>query len=137
MYVMICKVNIRSDFEEDFMKRYKKDIIVVLLLLVVALGLYMVLNIINSKDARYVKIYKEDALMKIYPINADGQYEIKTENDFNQIIIEKGSVYMKDANCPDELCVKQGIISKTGESIICLPHKIVVKIASEEGAEDE
>lgn len=137
MYVMICKVNIRSDFEEDFMKKYKKDIIVVLLLFVVALGFYVVLNMIHSGDARCVKIYKEDALMKIYPLNEDGQYEIKTENGFNQIIIEKGFVYIKDANCPDKLCVKQGKISKTGESIICLPHKIVVKIASKEEAEGE
>lgn len=119
------------------MKKYKKDIIVVFLLLAVALGCYLYFNMNNIKSAGYVQVYREDSLIKTYPLSKDGQYEIKTENNFNQIIIEKGSVFMKDADCPDKLCVRQGKISKNGESIICLPHKLVVKISSEEGTENE
>ncbi len=44
---------------------------------------------------------------------------------------------MDKADCPDKLCVKQGKISKSGESIICLPHKVVVKISAEERESDE
>ena len=40
---------------------------------------------------------------------------------------------MKSADCPDQICVHQRAISKNGESIICLPNKVVVSI---EGAED-
>lgn len=119
------------------MKRYKKDIIVVSILLIVALGCYLYFNATNNKSVGYVQVYREDSLIKSYRINQDGKYEIKTENDFNEIIIENGSVFMKDANCPDKLCIKQGTISKNGESIICLPHKLVVKISSEEGIKNE
>ena len=119
------------------MKRYKKDIIVVSILLVVALGCYLYLNVNNNKSTGYVQVYREDSLIKTYQINQNGKYEIKTGNDINQIIIENGSVSMKDANCPDKLCVRQGTITKNGESIICLPHKLVVKISSEEGRENE
>ncbi|MFR4337598.1 MAG: NusG domain II-containing protein [Lachnospira pectinoschiza] len=35
---------------------------------------------------------------------------------------------MTDADCPDKLCVKTGMISKTGETIVCLPHRVVVEI---------
>ena len=35
---------------------------------------------------------------------------------------------MTDADCPDKLCVKTGRISKTGETIVCLPHRVVVEI---------
>jgi hypothetical protein len=38
---------------------------------------------------------------------------------------------MIDADCPDKLCEKQGKISKNGQSIICLPNKIVIKINSD------
>jgi len=33
-----------------------------------------------------------------------------------------------DADCPDRLCVKQRAISKQGETIVCLPHRLIVKI---------
>lgn len=119
------------------MKKYKKDIIIVSVLLVVALGGYLCFNMNNNKNARYVQIYRGDILMKTYLLSRDGQYELKTGNDFNQLVIENGSVFIKEANCPDKLCVKQGTISKSGESIICLPHKIVVKISSEESVANE
>ena len=51
------------------------------------------------------------------------------------IVIEKGEVYMEDADCPDKLCMKQGSISGTGQTIVCLPHKLVVTV--ENGKEPE
>ena len=44
---------------------------------------------------------------------------------------------VSDADCPDRLCVRQKAISRKGESIICLPHKLVILIESmEEGDVD-
>lgn len=37
---------------------------------------------------------------------------------------------MKEADCPDKYCVKQGEINKIRQNIVCLPHKIVVEIIS-------
>ena len=39
---------------------------------------------------------------------------------------------MIEADCPDRLCVKQKAICKNGETIVCLPHKVVVEIRSQE-----
>jgi hypothetical protein len=38
---------------------------------------------------------------------------------------------MTQADCPDKLCVHQKAISATGETIVCLPNKVVVEIAGE------
>ena len=43
-------------------------------------------------------------------------------------LIDSGSVYMKSACCENNTCVKQGKISKEGESIICLPNKVVITV---------
>lgn len=115
------------------MKNYKKDILVVLILLVITVGIFFVLRFIHRKPADVVEIYREDTLIETYSFNDNGQYEIKNGDDINQIVIEDGEVFIREANCPDKLCVKQGSISKSGESIICLPHKIVVKVSSKEG----
>lgn len=55
----------------------------------------------------------------------------------NVLVIQEGKAYMEEADCPDKLCVKQKAIERNGESIICLPHKLVIRIAGgEEGEVD-
>lgn len=46
----------------------------------------------------------------------------------NVIVIKNGKVSVTSADCPDQICVKQGAISEKGETIVCLPHKLVIEI---------
>lgn len=56
---------------------------------------------------------------------------IVIENEYgkNVIIIKDGQVFMETGNCPDKTCVKQGKVMKTGQSIVCLPHRLTVTIS--------
>jgi hypothetical protein len=49
----------------------------------------------------------------------------------NIIEIRAGKAYMKEASCPDQLCVDQNEISFDKESIICLPNKVVITVISD------
>ncbi len=136
------RVNIRSVFvlkrsKIKTMKKYKKDIIIIAILLFTVLGTYFIFFLMNHKEARYVYIYKGDTLIETYSLNKNEAYDIEIDNDFNRVVINQGTVFIEDADCPDKLCVKQGKISKSGESIICLPHKVVVKISAEERENDD
>lgn len=53
---------------------------------------------------------------------------IETEFGYNLVEIGDGEVWVVEASCPDELDVKQGKISKSGEIIVCLPNKLVIEI---------
>lgn len=53
----------------------------------------------------------------------------------NLLVIRDGKTWIEDASCPDHLCVKKQAVSRTGESIICLPNQVVVTI--KEGTEEE
>ena len=68
----------------------------------------------------------------VYSLSDDRTVSI---GDTNRLIIENGTVKMEWADCPDQICVRHRAISKNGESIICLPHEIVVTI--EDGKEAE
>ncbi len=46
----------------------------------------------------------------------------------NKVVIAGGEVWMESADCPDKLCVGQGRISRSGQTIICLPNKTMVTI---------
>ena len=65
--------------------------------------------------------------------NPYGTYDLNTDqtvniNESNQIRIQDRTVRMIEADCPDQICVNHLAISRDGESIICLPNKVVIAI---------
>ena len=57
--------------------------------------------------------------------------------DTNVCEIKDGKVTMKKADCKDQICADHKAIEKSGETIVCLPHKVVIEIRSEDGKEQE
>lgn len=45
----------------------------------------------------------------------------------NRIRIEKGEMYVAEADCPDRICIGSGKLRKNGPPIVCLPHKLVIR----------
>ena len=81
----------------------------------------------------YVVISRDGIQKEKYSLWEDRTISVNDGNGgYNLIMINDGTVKVTDADCPDQLCVKQKQISQNGESIICLPHKLVVQIVSEE-----
>lgn len=54
--------------------------------------------------------------------------EIDTKYGHNTVHVEPGRIAVTRANCPDGICVAQGAIDRGGVPIICMPHRLVVKI---------
>ncbi|MCF0229037.1 MAG: NusG domain II-containing protein [Parasporobacterium sp.] len=69
-----------------------------------------------------------------YNLHENRIIEVESENSSNIVVIEDGAVYMKEADCPDRYCISTGKISRVGETIVCLPHRIVVELEKSEGS---
>lgn len=114
------------------MKKIKADIIAIVCVLFVAIFFVCILAFKDSTDAKVV-ITRDGNVIGSYYLTEDRTISVSdNENGYNLILISDGMVRVCDADCPDKLCVKQKNISKNGESIICLPHKLVVQIVSKE-----
>ena len=50
------------------------------------------------------------------------------QGGYNTVEIKDGKVSVTDAGCPDKVCVKTGKVSEPGQTIVCLPHRVVVEI---------
>ena len=86
-------------------------------------------------DDSMVCIYQGNEKLASYPLTGDRRESILSpEGGRNVVVIEKGEVYMEDADCPDRLCVGQKAISRKGECIICLPHRLTVEVTAGEEA---
>lgn len=65
-------------------------------------------------------------------------HTIPVETDYGYNLIEIGDKQVRviEADCPDQIDVKQGYISRIGETIVCLPNKLVIEIKGESGEDD-
>lgn len=50
------------------------------------------------------------------------------DGDYNIIEVAGDKIRIKEANCGDQVCVRRGWAEKDGETIVCLPHKLVIEI---------
>lgn len=117
------------------MKKHRWDFVIIIVLLLGAGLSWILINNFYYSQGNYVEISVDGELEKTLSLDKDTVYQIKTKKFKNIIEIKDGQVYMKEADCPDHLCVKQGKISKSGQTIICLPHKIIVTVISDNDAE--
>ena len=46
----------------------------------------------------------------------------------NRIVVEPGRICVSEANCPDGICISQGWLSDQDVPIVCLPHRLIIKI---------
>lgn len=116
-------------------KKYKIDLFIILLIVIIAGLLWVIIHFYNQEKGNYIRISVKEKIWKEIPLEQNGKYEISGRGGRNILVVEDGAAYVKDADCPDKLCVKQGRISTNGESIICLPHQVVIQIISDNETE--
>lgn len=66
-----------------------------------------------------------------YSLYQEKRIELDTEQGYNVLVVTGEGIYMEEADCPDQICVHQGEIHMENETIVCLPHRIVVEIQSD------
>jgi hypothetical protein len=116
----------------------KADFIVIGVVALVVSVLLIFLYGVNSGTGDYVQIEVDGNVVEILPLDTDATREISTDNDGdNVLVIENGSAVMTQANCPDGICTNHKPINKSGESIICLPHKVIITVISDKSTDDE
>ncbi len=113
-------------------KKHRMDIIILVILIIIAIGSWIGVTVLFDVNGDYVEVILDNRVEKVISLNDEGDYEVKDGEHCNIITIKDREVYMKSSDCPDQVCVKQGKIKKQGKSIVCLPHKLVIRIASEE-----
>ncbi|HHU49675.1 MAG TPA: NusG domain II-containing protein [Clostridiales bacterium] len=99
-------------------------------------GLYqMGRGVVNNQ----VTVEVDGEIWGTYNIPAKGDERVVRidagDNRYNIMIIADSGVLIREANCPDQICVNWGNISRPGQTIVCLPHKVVISITGEQEGE--
>ncbi len=106
----------------------RKDYILIFIVLLIV-GITLGMNYIkNTKDKESIEIYVDNKLYKTYDINDRDEIKIETSEGYNIIKVHDKGVEIVEASCPDKVCIHSGFITNPSESIVCLPHKVHIKI---------
>ena len=106
----------------------KTDFVAVAAALFVAGGLYFGLFAKNAEKGGTAVIYVDKETIARLSLENDIGYTVEAGGGYNVVEIENGMVSVSEADCRDKICVNHKSISMANESIICLPHKMVVEI---------
>lgn len=107
----------------------KHDLLLVLAVLAAAVLLFAGRKLFFSKSPASVTVSVDGAEVMTLDLNQDCDEIIESPGGgTNRLVIKDGAVHMEEASCPDKVCIKQGTISETGQSIVCLPNRVIVTI---------
>lgn len=112
------------------MKKNDKRLI---LIVVIVACLFLAFHFLGNESGKgTVEVRVDGTLYGTYSLEEEQTIEV---NETNRIEITDQVVRMIWAECPDQICVDHKAISRAGESIICLPNKVVVSIVDGDDAE--
>lgn len=107
----------------------KYDLVIYFLIAVGLLGIFILTGKAVKGKPDKIEVYIDNRLAYVYKLSQGKKtYNIDTPNGKAVIVSENMRVRESESPCRNKLCIKQGEISKTGEMIVCLPEKTVVKL---------
>ena len=116
----------------------KGDIAVLAVILLAALIGLAVLAWQDGGAGLSAEVYQDGALIKTIALSS-GERQILLENSggSNLLLLSPQGIMMLKASCPNQDCVRCGLVNRPGGIIACLPHRLLVRLSgAKEGAFD-
>lgn len=112
--------------------KFRNDVVFIAAILIIAAigALYL---FFFRAEGNVVRVTVDGELYAVYSLSDDIVEDITMGENSNRLIIKDGRAYVESASCPDGICVNHHPIFRDGESIVCLPNKVVVTVAIDDG----
>lgn len=112
------------------MKKHDRILILLLLTLSLALGIYYTLS--HQTPAIRAEVTIDGEVVEVLDLSKNQEITIQgNHGGTNHLIVSDGEIWCSQASCPDQVCVHQGKQSRDGDIIVCLPNLMIVQIIGE------
>ena len=118
--------------------KYIPALLFLSVLLLAIYSFFRILSIREEAEGRqyYADIYSEGKQLDSIPLwQVSESYTLQivsenggTNDGHNRILVEPGAISVLSADCPDQICVHQGILSDSALPIVCLPNRLVIQL---------
>ena len=109
----------------------------IILIAVLAVGLLALsaLLLTSRSEGTTVQVIQDGTVLREIDLSrVDTPYSFVVpapDGGMNRIEVEPGRIRVSDADCPDKICMSQGWLSDQSVPIVCLPHRLIIKIRNE------
>ncbi len=111
-----------------------RTLIIIFLAAAAVCAAVIVLSRSAAQNAGYAEIVQGGEVIETVPLaEAENAVEIRVGSEdggYNTVRIDSGGAQVTEADCPDKVCVEQGRITDGTYPIVCLPHKLVVRLVT-------
>lgn len=115
------------------MERKKRNTIILIAVLAVALlAGFVIQKVFLSASGVEVVLQLEGRELERLDIDKNADFVVRSwDGGFNHVHIEDGAVWVTDADCGDQTCVRTGKAWQQGQVIACLPHRLIIYVEGE------
>ena len=109
------------------LKKHKFDFLIIGIVIAFCIILTFIISICKE-EGKYAIVTIDDEVYEEYSLDEDIEVHLPTDNT---LVIKDKYVYISESTCKDKVCINHGKINSVGETIICLPHKLVIEIGGD------
>lgn len=102
---------------------------------VLFVGALLILLSKGGNKGAYAEILRENTPIKRVDLSKDTTFSLE---EYPEVFfkVENGAIAFVKSDCPDKICVRTGFISSRGQSAVCLPNRLTLRIVGENDKED-
>lgn len=115
----------------------KNDYLLLLFIMLFTFLAFLIRENVNLNNS-FLIIKLGSKIVNTVPLTQkEAIFSLKTKHGLVKIEIKEKKARIISSPCKNKLCIKQGFISKPGETIVCLPEKVLLTIKnnSEKGTQ--
>lgn len=109
---------------------------ILLMATLAVLSLFLFLTPLGDEGACFEIAVAGEDTVQTCPLDRDASYTVSSGGVTLTVTAKDGEVRVSDADCADRICVHSRAISRAGQSIVCAPAGVVVRIVGEGGDAD-
>ncbi len=111
-----------------------RDLILIGAALLLAAACFFAIRALRAPGAA-VRVSVGGEIIGEYPLSENAEILIPAGDGSNLLVIRDGEARITEADCPRGLCMAHAPVSRKGEVIVCLPHRVTVEVVGGRAAE--
>ena len=116
-------------------KKIAKWEIIIMLAVVILAGVAYFVIFAGTEPGRYARIAVRNYPYVYVPLHEDRDFTL-AQNQAVQFRVLNGTIAFTHSDCPDQVCINMGELSRVGQSAACLPNWVTVVVVGDDGDED-
>ena len=97
----------------------------------ILIAVLMIFALMSDADKKIAVVKVDGRIVREFDLAEEDTFTLETRGGKNFIAIRNGTIAVVAADCPDKICVRRGAIDSVGETIACVPHKLLIEIAGD------